>query len=234
MARPNAWSHTALDTFENCPRQYHETKVLKRWPFEPTKEMLWGREVHKAFEDYLVQGTPLRADLQQHEEFLARYKGLPGDLAGEERIALSIEPGAGGLSRLKPCAYFSKTEQVWYRGQVDARKRTATTAYILDHKTGKVKNDYTQLKGFAMWEFIVRPEIQEVRAEYYWTQTKTASGEVYTRDQLPELAEHFRPKLARFGDAFLTDTWVPKQSGLCHGWCPVTDCEYWQPKRKKS
>lgn len=223
--KPNAWSHSALETFENCPRQYHETKVLKRWPFSETKEMIWGREVHKHFEDFLLHGTPLPADLLAHGEFLAWFKALPGELAGEERIALDVQ--------MRECAYFAKNVQVWYRGQVDARKRdrAAGTAYILDHKTGKVKNDYTQLKGFAMWEFLTQPDIHTVRAEYYWTQIRATNGEVYRREQLPEIIAFFAAKLHRYADAFLTETFIPRQSGLCNGWCPVTDCEFWRPKR---
>ena len=222
--KPQAWSHTALDTFENCPKQFYETKVAKRWPTETTQAMTWGRDVHKAFENRLLYSTPLPADLSMHEGFLASFQAQPGELAGEERIALN--------TRLQPCGYFDK--DVWYRGQVDARKRGATTSHILDHKTGKVKNDFTQLKGFAMHEFLTQPQIQEVRVEFYWTQIRGASGETYTRAQLPDLLRHFAPKLHRFADAFRTNTFPPKQSGLCNGWCPVTTCEFWRPKRARA
>ena len=86
--KPNAWSPTALGDFENCPFQYHEVKVLKKYPFVETKELVWGREVHKHFENFLLYGTPLPADLDTHREFLAAFKAQPGELAGEERIAL--------------------------------------------------------------------------------------------------------------------------------------------------
>lgn len=226
--KPNAWSHSALETFENCPRQYHETKILKRWPFQETREMVWGRDVHKSFENRLLYDTPLPTDLAMHEDFLADFKASPGELAGEERIALDIS--------LKECAYFSKDPPVWYRGQVDARKRDRTrgTSHILDHKTGRVKNDFTQLKGFAMWEFLTQPDINEVKVEFYWTQIRGASGEVYNREQLPEIISFFSTKLHRYADAFLTNTWIPKQSGLCNGWCPVTTCEFWRPKRART
>lgn len=225
MAKPNAWSHSALDSFESCPKAYHETKVLKRWPFVDTQEMRWGKDVHKAFENYLLYGTALPLDLQVHQGFLDDFKAQPGELAGEERIALD--------TNLRQCGYFAKDVQVWYRGQVDARKRdrAAGFSHVLDHKTGKVKNDYTQLKSFAMWEFLTQPDIHTVKAEYYWTQIRGVNGETYTRDQLPEMLRFFAAKLHRFADAFLTDTWIPKQSGLCNGWCCVTNCEYWRPKR---
>lgn len=226
--KPQAWSHTALDSFENCPKQYYETKVLKRWPFVTTPEMSWGRDVHKAFEDFLLLGTPLPADLKAHEEFLARFKAEPGELAGEERIALD--------TTMQQCGYFDKVRQVWYRGQVDARKRDLASgvSHILDHKTGRVKNDYTQLKGFAMFEFLTQPQIHTCNVEYYWTQIRGANGETYHREQLPEIIAFFAAKLHRYADAFLTDTFPPKQSGLCNGWCPVTTCEFWRPKRQRS
>lgn len=224
--KPNAWSHSALDAFENCPRQYYETKIAKRWPFETTKEMEWGKYVHKQFEDYLLgRIAALPLDLGVHQDFLDTFKAQPGTIAGEERIALD--------DSLQPCAYFGK--RVWYRGQVDARMRDTARGYshILDHKTGKVKTDYAQLKSFAIYEFLTQPSIHTVRCEFYWTQIRGANGETYTRDQLWSLVGEFVPKLDRFSRAFLTNTWNPKQSGLCRGWCPVSTCEFWSPKRPR-
>ena len=37
----------------------------------------------------------------------------------------------------------------------------------------------------------------------------------------------------QYAQAFKTDTWQPRPSGLCNGWCPVKTCEFWQPKRNK-
>ena len=225
--KPPAWSHSALDSFENCPRQHHEVKVLKNYPFVSTAETEWGKVVHKVFENYLLYATPLTPDLLTHKDFLDALKAEPGDLAGEERLALNI--------RLEPCAYFGDPE-LWYRGQVDARKRhrAAGFSHIVDHKTGKVKNNYDQLKTFAIHEFLTQPDIHTIRAEYYWTQNKAANGETYHREQLWDLIGYFVPKLSAFAEAHLTETWTPRQSGLCAGWCPVTKCEFWRPKRARS
>lgn len=224
---PRPWSHSQLDKFETCPKQYYETTIAKRWPFQTTQEMEWGKRVHRDFEHYLLNGTALPADVAMHQEFLDRFKDQPGELAGEERIALD--------RNLRPCKYFGD-DTIWYRGQVDARKRDrqAGFSHILDHKTGKVKNDYAQLKGFALHEFLTQPDIHTIRAEYYWTQIRGTNGETYTREQLPQLWAFFLPKLDRWADAHITDTWVPKQSGLCAGWCPVTTCEFWRPKRVRT
>lgn len=223
-----AWSHTALDNFENCPKQYYEVKVLKRWPFVDTAETIWGREVHKAFENFLLYGSPLRADLQMHQSFLEAFKNQPGELSGEERIALDTS--------LQRCHYFDKQRQVWYRGQIDAQKRDLSTgtSHILDHKTGKVKNDFSQLKGFAIFEFLTQPLIHTVKVEFYWTQLRATHGETYHRQDLPVLLGEFTPRLARFANAHNKGEFPPKPSGLCNGWCPSTDCQFWRPKRKRT
>lgn len=226
--KPKAWSWTALEGFENCPRQYYETRVLKdKYPFIETDEMRWGKVVHKKFEDHVLYRSPLTADLAMHQEFLDRFLAQPGTAQAEQRIALDVN--------FRPCKYFDKQVEVWWRGQVDASKRDLERGYshLVDWKTGKVKNNYDQLKLFAIWEFINYPEINTVKIEYYWTQIKGSNGETYTRDQLPELISYFVPRLHRFADAFIQNVFNPKQSGLCAGWCPVTDCEYWRPKRQK-
>ncbi len=224
--KPKAWSWTALESFENCPKQFFETRVLKdKYPYIETEEMRWGKLVHKKFEDYILVDAPLPADLVVHQPFLDAFKAEPGTVQAEQRIALDTS--------FRPCKYFDKDVEVWWRGQVDASKRdlAAGRSHLVDHKTGKVKNVYDQLKLFAIWEFIAHPQINTVKIEYYWTQIKGSNGETYTRDQLPELIAYFVPRLHRLADAFLTNTFIPKQSGLCAGWCPVKDCEFWRPKR---
>jgi hypothetical protein len=41
------------------------------------------------------------------------------------------------------------------------------------------------------------------------------------------------PDIKQYQQAFVQDVWQARQSGLCHGWCPVTTCEYWKPKRMR-
>ena len=224
VSRPKAWSFSALEGFENCPKQYYETQVEKRFPFVESKEMRWGKEVHKHFENFLVHGSPLPATLATHAEYLQWIKSKPGQLVGEEKLALDFN--------LQPCSYFGKS--VWYRGQVDARVRNGSSVFLVDHKTGKVKNDFTQLKTFTIYEFLTNPQAQHVRAEYYWTQIAAPKGEDYTRDQLPQMLLELAPRLDRFADAFLTGVFPPKQSGLCRGHCVVSDCEFWTPKKVAS
>jgi hypothetical protein len=220
---PKPWSHSALDDFKNCPRAYYEKKVAKSVVETKGEATIWGEQVHKHFEEFLTDGVALPPELACHEPFLLRLLGLEGMRFVEEKIALN--------TAVKPCAFFG--DDVWFRGVIDFGVVNGEFARLIDHKTGKHHTKFNQLKLFALWTFAAYPTVNQVRCEYYWTQTMTLGGETYTRDQISKLWATFIPDLKQYAEAFKTDTWQPRQSGLCRGWCPVTDCEFWSPRRQR-
>jgi hypothetical protein len=221
--QPMPWSHSRLEDFKNCPRAFYEKQVAKSVVETKGEATIWGEVVHKHFEDRLVDGVVLPPELEVHEPFLARLQAMPGTLSVEQRIALDR---AG-----QPCEFFG--DNVWFRGVIDVKIVQGSHALLLDHKTGKHHNTFGQLKLFALHTFAAHPEVETVRCEYYWTQTMTKNGEGYARADIPKLWAGFIPDLKQYADAFKTDTWQPRQSGLCRGWCPVETCEFWSPKRKR-
>ena len=223
MPKPLPWSHTALDTFVNCPKRYYETKVIKSVVEAPTQQMQWGTDVHKHLELRVKDGTPLPAALTNHEPYIQRLLALPGRITAEEKIALDLKG--------QPCAFFAK--DVWYRGVIDFAAIDQTVAHIRDYKTGARKDKFAQLKLFALHTFSHYPTVETVDARYYWTQLGIESGEVYLRSQIPTLWAHFLPDLTQYMEAFKHDIWQPRPSGLCYGWCPVKTCEFWKPKKNR-
>lgn len=241
MTQPLPWSHTRLTTFKNCPYRYYEETVLKKHPYVEGPEQKWGNFVHKAFEDRVAKNKPLPQELREHDAHLDRLINLPGELMfAEQKIALRRVRTERGVE-IVPCGYWEKEggkDVVWYRGQIDFMKiwtppDDCAVALIEDYKTGKIKNDFGQLKLFALWVFAKYPQVMSVTAQFYWTTDKTTPKELYTREQIPQLWGEFAPDLKQYVEAFKTDTWQKRQSGLC-GWCPVKDCEHWfdGPARK--
>lgn len=221
---PKPWSFSALDDFINCPRAFEAKKVSKSVVEDRSgAELIWGEWVHKQFENRLKDGVVLPIDLQQHEGYLAKLEREPGTLLAETKIALN--------RKLEPCGFFDK--DVWYRGVIDAGKVDEETAHLIDHKTGKKHKKFQQLKSFALWGFAKFPKVDRIIAEFYWCQDQSTTGEVYIRDQIPALWASFVPDLRQYAEAFRDNIWQPRQSGLCNGWCPVTECEYWKPKRNR-
>lgn len=221
---PKPWSHSALTQFTTCPKQYYEVRVAKSVVETEGEATVWGKVVHKHFEDRLADGVVLPDNLAMHEPLLARFEALPGALFVEERIALNVWG--------RPCGFFDAN--VWYRGVVDAKKVHDDAAIIIDHKTGKHHTKFGQLKLFALHTFAAHPEVMQVRAEYYWTQTQTKDGQLYVRSQIPTYWQEFLPDLRQYAQAFQDNIWQPRPSGLCNGWCPVETCEFWKPKRRKN
>lgn len=221
--KPKAWSFSALDTFKNCPRQYEAKYVSKTVQEEKSEQMLWGERVHKAFELRQLDGTTLPAGLEQHEEYMRKLEALPGIHNVEQKIALD--------RKRQPCNFFAS--DVWFRGIIDYIKVDSATAYLVDYKTGKPHQKMDQLMLFALHTFALYPDVNRVSVRFYWTQTLTETRAAYTRDESSALWAKFIPDLRQYAEAFKTNTWQPRQSGLCNGWCLVKECEFWKARRNK-
>lgn len=225
MTQPLPWSYSSLEDFNNCPRAFHEKRILKSVKEEDTEHTIWGTTVHKHFEDRQKDGTPLPAELAHFEPLMIKLDNLPGDFFAERKVALDRE--------LQPCDFFDK--QVWWRGVIDWTKIDIANsrARIYDYKTGKMHAKFKQLKLFALHTFYSYPQVDTVEVKFYWTQTQIATGENYNRNQISSIWSEFIPDLKQYVEAFRTDVWQPRPSGLCNGWCPVTSCEFWRPRKRK-
>ena len=213
---PKPWSFTALSSFITCPRKFHAERIAKTVEDVKGEAAIWGEWVHKQFENRLRDGTPLPEKVAEHEEYMARLSAEPGKHYVEQKVALD--------RKARPCGFFDK--DVWSRGIIDFGAVSSTSALLVDFKTGRMKPDSKQLKLFAIYTFHIHPQVTACDTRYYWTQYKQATGERFTRMQLPELWAAFLPDLRQYKEAFETDTWQPRKSGLCKDWCKVTECEF--------
>jgi len=53
------WSYSSLSLFQQCPRKYYRLRVAKDIKEGETEALIYGKEVHKAAEDYVKDGTPI-------------------------------------------------------------------------------------------------------------------------------------------------------------------------------
>lgn len=219
--KPRPWSHSSLTDFVNCPRSYHRKRILRDVVEEESEALIWGSRVHKAFEDYIETGVELPPELVQHKDYLDGLASSPGAIRTERKIALGRD--------MQPCEFFGK--DVWFRGVIDLSIVDGDSALLIDYKTGKPHSKFEQLQLFALFTFIENPSVETVTVRYYWTQTRRSTEQRYVRDEMGDLWKPFIPNLRQYVEAYKTDTWQPRPSGLC-GWCPVTDCEFWRPRRR--
>lgn len=224
MTKPIPWSPSSLDTFVNCPHQYHETKVLKHFKSEQGEEQLWGEYVHKKFQERQDHRLALPMDLQDHEDYMKKLEAHPGHFACEKKVALDV--------KAHPCHFFDK--EVFGRGVIDYQKADVDTelAWVIDYKTGKLHDKWKQLAFYAIHTFMEFPFVKLVNAQFYWTQTMASTKKVWSREEMPALWGMIIPDLRQYKEAFNADVWQKRPSGLCRGWCPVVSCEHYQTKRR--
>lgn len=214
------WSFSSLKDYINCPRQYHEVKVLKRFQKFPTPQMTYGNEVHKALEDYVGEGKPLAKNYERFKKVLDTLVEIPGTKYPEYKMALDINR--------QPCEY---GKGYWVRGIADLIIIDGETAFIVDYKTGSNKYpDPKQLKLMALMVFAHFPNVQLVKAGLLFVMHESFTSEEYERSSAESLWKYFDPDLERLKVSYEQDKWQPNPTPLC-GWCPVNSCEFHKQKR---
>lgn len=218
MSKPVAWSYSALDAFETCPRRYYLTKVVKTVVEPQTEATIWGNKVHKSLEKYLLQRTPLPEGCEQFQSVadvvLKRAEG--GRLEAEQKMALT--------AAYKPTTWFGK--DVWVRGITDFTVSKGDRVFIGDWKTGKPTPNSAQLKLTAAMTFAHKPYVKTVINSFVWLKTGTTTSEVFEREDVPEIWQEFLPRVQRLEHAIEEEKFPPRPGGLCRQWCPCTGCEH--------
>ena len=139
----------------NCPRQYNEVKVLKRYEKKATIEMRYGTQVHSALEDYVKEGKPLAKNYEHFSKQLDPLRDMEGDKHPEYRMALTIDR--------QPCTFGAK--DYWVRGIADLIVVDGDQGYIVDYKTGSNRYpDPKQLQLMALMGFEYFPEVTHFKA----------------------------------------------------------------------
>ena len=220
-----AWSHSALNLYNTCPRKYYEAKITKAWVEEfkgPAAD--WGLAVHKAFERRIRYGTPLAPNMVQWEPLMRKLAGVAGTIATEMQLCVN--------NSKQEVDWFAK--DAWCRAIADfmSLNTPKRSLLALDYKTGKRKDDDSQLAILAAVLFECYADVDKIVAGYVWLKDGVALDTVtFTRPNKDRLWDVFTPQVAKIEQSATSGHWPEKQSGLCHGYCPVQDCQFWHPKK---
>jgi hypothetical protein len=221
MTKPSAWSYSRLTSFETCARKYYRTMVAKDLKEEQSQAMIDGNQTHKAFELRIRDGKTLPIHLRVHEPVMAQISKAAGEKIVEQQIALN--------AAWEPVEWFDK--DTWLRVKSDLTQYGGKYGVVWDWKTGKPHDDFTQLNLNAAVLLHLAPEIEVVTPAYYWTKSRrVASGNRVTREKLPDIWGPILERVAKYQRAHDEQAFPPTQNYFCGG-CPVTDCQFWKPRR---
>lgn len=217
------YSYSALKQFETCPRQFYEVRVLKKHPRQETEATIWGTQVHLAAEEYIRDGKAFEFDFPGQDTVVALSK-----LQGEKHCELEMAVN----DKLEPVAFGDPTAML--RGIADVVVIKEDRAFTGDWKTGGSKYpDVAQLELMALFLFAKFPEIQKSHGALLFLKDGAVVQKITKREDSGKLWPNWIGKINRVEAAHETGVWNPKSSGLCAGYCPVTECEHWKPLRRK-
>ena len=210
-------SYSAIKQWENCPRQYHEVRILRKFKSQETDATRYGTEVHKSLEDYLMEDKPIPEQFSQFEGFANPIRHMAGTILCEQKLGIKRD--------FSPCDFFDP--DVWFRGVPDVLVLNGNTARVLDWKTGKSSRfaDTAQLELMAGMVFAHYPEVQKVKGGLVFLVARDFIKADYTRDQFAEIMSKWAGKAATIEAAVESKVWNPKSGPLCR-FCPVNSCEY--------
>jgi len=221
-----AWSYSSIKTFEQCPKKYYHLKVLKDVKDGDSTATIYGKEVHKAAEDFIKLDTPIPAKYDFIRPTLEVLKKIPGEKHCEMQLGVKKVDG-----KYAPCGFFDKN--VWWRGIADLViiNEEKGLAHLVDYKTSKNAKyaDPKQLDLLAGAVFTHFPKINIIKSALLFV----VSGEIVKKKHEFMFRSSYmaimQPQLDRLEAAIKNNVWNPNSSPLC-GYCPVTDCQHYRKR----
>ena len=221
-----AWSYSSLKTFQQCPKKYYHLKVAKDVKDEGSEATIYGKELHKAAENYIKDGTPIPPQFTFIQDTVDALKKIPGEKHTEIELGVSNKGG-----RLNPCGFYDK--DAWYRGIADLLIVNGDEGYLVDYKSSKNAKyaDLKQLDLLAGAVFAHFPELKTLKSALIFVVSNEFVNKEHSSMHKMAYFEHVRFDLERLETALKTGVWNAVAGPLC-GWCPVKTCHNYRERRK--
>ena len=221
-----SWSYSSLKVFQQCPKKYYHLRIAKDVKQGDTEATIYGKEVHKAAEDYMRDGVAIPDKFAYMRPILERLERIPGDRYCEFEMALA-ETDTGYV----PCDFYAPN--YWWRGIADLLIVNGDIAYMIDYKTSKSAKyaDLKQLDAMAACVFKMFINVKRIKSALLFV----VSGEFVNKEHFydTDYLKGFNFDLERLDIAIGTGVWNAVSGPLC-GYCPVTSCvNYREPRRRK-
>jgi hypothetical protein len=215
-------SYTSLKEFQQCPRKYHEKRVLKLHPYVQGPEAAFGDYVHQALEAAGKHGTPLPPDLAPYQWVVDDViKRMPGDVRYEHEFS---------LTKTGTAIPHNDWNRKFWLGKADVLALVGDTAIVLDFKTGKSKYpDTDQLELMALYTFMEFPQVNTVKGMLLFLNDAVTHATVHSRADFSKMYQKFFAITQEVAHAQDSGSWPEYKSPLCP-WCPCTTCPNWRQK----
>jgi len=213
------WSYSSLKTFQQCPRKYYHTKVIKDIKESDTDATLYGKRMHLVAEEYIRDGKPIPPEFNYLEPTLKILADIPGDKHCEVKLGLT--------SDFKACEF--DAPDVWWHGIADLViiNNEKGLAHSVDYKTSKNARyaDVKQLDLIAAGIFAKFPQIKKIKSALVFVVSNEIVKKKHEHTMKSLYLNSMEPELIRLEAAIKNDVWNPVSGPLCR-YCPVTECAH--------
>jgi hypothetical protein len=217
-----AWSYSSIKTFEQCPKKYFHLKIAKDVQDNPGTAAIYGTAVHAAAEEYVRDGTPIPEKFAYMRPIVERLEKLPGEKHCELELAVRKD--------LSPCGF--SDPDAWWRGIIDLIVINDNRAWMVDYKTGKSARyaDTKQLDLMAGAVFAHFPNVLDIKSSLMFVVSGELIAKKHVLTERDQYMSVFNEQVENLEASLENGVWNPKSGPLC-GWCPVTSCAHWKPRR---
>jgi hypothetical protein len=212
-----SWSFSKLTSFETCPKRHYHYDVARDIKEPESDALIWGNQVHEALANAVSGVAPLPDTMKEYQKWVDRIVTGGGKILVEQKLALKAD--------FSPTAW-NDWNGGWFRGIGDVIKIVQDVALIVDYKTGKIKEDGTQLALMAACVFAHYPEVNNVRSEFIWLKEDATTRADFARNDMQKVWVNILPRVESLAKAHESVSFPPKPGGLCKRWCGVNSCPH--------
>lgn len=214
------WSYSSLKTFGQCAKKYYHLKVAKDVVDTGSEATSYGKDLHKAAELFIKEGTPLPGKFKFLQPTLDVLNGLPGDKYCE--LELGVRKTETGY---EPCGF--SDADAWWHGVGDLIIVNEEEAYSFDYKSSKNAKyaDLTQLDIMAAAIFTRFPNVKTIKSGLIFVVSNELVRKVHHAHLRDSYFASFGPELDRLAAARKNNVWNTGTGPLCR-FCPVVSCEH--------
>jgi CRISPR/Cas system-associated exonuclease Cas4 (RecB family) len=211
-------SYSRMSTFENCQLQFEYLYVNKSVSDPGNEHTHYGTRVHESLELYGKERDDkhITRETVKFKPLVDRILSANGDKYFEYQMAID--------ANREPCDWFSPT--VWVRSIADVLVVDGKTAYCVDWKSGKPRDNPTQLQMFACMTMLHFPEVEKVKTSFIWLNHDSVSEGTYYRKNFDLIWSGLESRFSKIQEAVELGVFKPKPSRLCK-WCAARSvCSY--------
>lgn len=229
------WSYTSLQEFLTCPAQWAAKRYYKTVVEKESEAMRVGNLIHATAEHYLKAKIGEPHDINQiNPDYLPMVQPYcdairAAHAAGAE---VYVEHEFCYTNKFEPCGW-KDWNTVWVRGKGDVLVKNDNKISIIDWKSGRYKEDFLQLKLFAVLAAL-QPQfkdVQEFDPKFIFTKEAAPKNilkldKPIQRSELKSVLAEILVNVRRMEAAWESENFPARRNFLCRSWCYNTDCAH--------